>query len=610
MLSTSEQESSGRGLRYLAFFAFATIILTWPIAFSLGRPTSTNPDYFSNLWNFWWFKTSVLLEHTSPYWTDYLYFPTGISLARHTLSPLNSLVGALLSFGVNLHAAYNTLLLLHFTLSGWTFFLLARYLTGNTRGALLAGLVYSFCPFHYRYLSHINVATFEFLPLVVLYSLKVYREGGARNTMLTVLFMAMIAASYNYAVVYAFLVIGLLALAGKLWNGEVRFVVGLKRLLIAGSIAVAAVFIVSMPLVLTVVKDVSANASQATAVPANPLRANDLVGHYWMAQPDGMIVSWPTMVGYSTLLLLALGYREVVKQRFWLLVGAVFLVMSLGDTLMIAGNDTGILMPHKYLKTLPVLSMLRKPDRAFLMIQFVVALLCAFSWRHLSRLFKSTRRELVCWIGITSLIMVETTGIPFAQFSYKCPSYLANLGRSSEVDSKSEIKSLVNLPARPGSGIEARYDYFQTFNSIKMAQGYVTSLAMTGSLEDEANGLRLAYRAFEHGDYARLLVRLEKLGTDLVVLHKIVPKLREPTDLDSTIVWAPFLLVRHGLVEGDQKGPFVDTRVSGKVISEERRALEKTFGPPIHEDSDIVVFDTRRGHRVRSHTAGGGVGKQ
>ncbi|MFH1313226.1 MAG: hypothetical protein ABIJ00_08360 [Candidatus Eisenbacteria bacterium] len=590
-MPASEHAHRRPGLGYLAFFALAAIILTWPVVLSPARPISIRPDYFSNLWNFWWVKTSVLLEHTSPYWTDYLYFPAGISLARHTLSPLNSFAGAALSTIMNPHAAYSVLLLLHFALSGWALFLLAHYLTGNIRGSLLAGLVYSFCPFHYSYVAQLNIATLEFLPLAVLYALRVYRDGGVRNTVLMALFTAMIATSSSYWLVYAFIVIWLVALGGKLWSGGTRFVSGLKRIAIASMVAIAVVAVVSMPLVLAVVEDASSGPPPAVQTGEKVFRANDLLGYSWVGPPERVIVSWPTMLGYSTLLLLVLGYREVVRQRFWLLIGAVFLVLSLGSALKVAGNSTGFPLPHRYLRLLPGFAMLRKPDRAFLMIQFVTALLCAFSWRHLSRLFKSPRRRLACWIVITCVIVVETTGIPFRQFAYECPAYLAGLGAPSGFDPAPEIRSLVHLPVMPGQGTEGRYNYFQTFHHKRIPQGYVTSLAIADSMRVRSDLLEEACDSLLSGSPGPLLTEVEKRDLDLIVIHKIVSG-RRPSliDLERKIVWVPFLAVRRDLIKGRQMGPYVDTPVSRRELQYQKRVLERVLGQPVYEDSDVLVF--------------------
>ncbi len=73
----------------LFFFVLAALVLTWPMVATLGQATGTRGDYLDNLWNGWWLKHSLVQGH-SPFWTDYLYFPDGISLRRHTLSPLNA----------------------------------------------------------------------------------------------------------------------------------------------------------------------------------------------------------------------------------------------------------------------------------------------------------------------------------------------------------------------------------------------------------------------------------------------------------------------------------------------------------------------------------------
>ena len=177
-----KKKSVGKEFIYFAFFALATVVLTWPIAFSLDKATSIRPDYFTNLWNIWWIKTVLTNWQASPYWTDYIFYPAGISLIRHGISPLNSIAGALLSTFLSLHTAFNILLLLHFTLSAWAFFLLARYLTDNIPGSILAGLIYAFCPFHYFYMQYLMGTSFAFLPLSVLYFCKTYRHGGFKNS--------------------------------------------------------------------------------------------------------------------------------------------------------------------------------------------------------------------------------------------------------------------------------------------------------------------------------------------------------------------------------------------------------------------------------------------
>src|SRR2546426_8310720 len=48
-------------------------------------------DGYENLWNYYWVKTALLDLHTNPFYTSYLYYPTGISLRFHTLNLANGL---------------------------------------------------------------------------------------------------------------------------------------------------------------------------------------------------------------------------------------------------------------------------------------------------------------------------------------------------------------------------------------------------------------------------------------------------------------------------------------------------------------------------------------
>ena len=61
-------------------------------------------------------------------------------------------------------------------------------------------------------------------------------------------------------------------------------------------------------------------------------RGNDLLGFNWMIEASP-IASWPSMFGYSTLLLVAAGFRGLRDQKGWIGAAALFWVLSLGSEL-------------------------------------------------------------------------------------------------------------------------------------------------------------------------------------------------------------------------------------------------------------------------------------
>src|SRR3954463_14733797 len=109
----------------LGYFALA-LVVTFPAAahFTSQVPGDLIADRDQNLWNLWWLL-QALTHPANPFHTDMLYYPYGANLYYHTLALPLGLIGLipLLLFG--LPAAYNTVLLAAFTLSGYGAFRLA-----------------------------------------------------------------------------------------------------------------------------------------------------------------------------------------------------------------------------------------------------------------------------------------------------------------------------------------------------------------------------------------------------------------------------------------------------------------------------------------------------
>jgi hypothetical protein len=276
----------------LGLYALCALVLTWPLCVTPGDASGLRPDYSLALWNAWWFGES-LAQLASPFTTDVLFHPEGLSLARAPLSPLNALFGAGLRLVLEPDAVYSVLILLHLTLSGWTFSLLARRETGSAAGAFVGGLVFAFAPFHLFYLCQLNVFTFEFVPLALLFALRAYRGEGRGNVLGLSLSLGAVAATSAY---FALLVFGLLALvllAGNWVAPAIPRRAGAGRLLVAlvpGTLVVALVF---LPLILaTVGRDLAAGEQLE--------RANDLLGFRWYGPPEVVLVTWPVMFGSSS----------------------------------------------------------------------------------------------------------------------------------------------------------------------------------------------------------------------------------------------------------------------------------------------------------------------
>ena len=239
-------------------------------------------------------------------------------------------------------------------------------MTGSRGGAILAGLVWSFAPYHFQSLAQINIASLEGLPLTALFVARVRREGGARNLLLLLGAVTWLTATcYNY-VIHSAALGALMLVGGSLWDRRTPFLVGTRRLVVAGLAAGVVIVLVAWPLLRSVLA--SDPGERWVSDGLLQLSSNDLLGFRWIVgPPEFAVVSWPTMLGYSGLLIVALGARSALRQSFWVVVFGGGLVLSLGPVLTVGGEETGVRLVYGALVDLPVVGgMLRRPDRLFL----------------------------------------------------------------------------------------------------------------------------------------------------------------------------------------------------------------------------------------------------
>lgn len=573
---------AARELGWIALFAALAVALTWPLAAQLGRPASLRGDTFNNLWNAWWMATAWR-DGVSPWWTDLLHHPVGISLARHTLSPLNAGLVALASPALGLVRAFDALVIAHFAFAGWAAFLLARALGAGAPGALLAGIVYAFSPYHYAYLAQINVASLGFLPLALLFLWRLRAHGRARDVVGVAVSAALLAASAQYYLVYAALLGAALLVSGRGLAPAVPVGRAAVRMLPAALAAGLAVAGVVWPMVAVSLGSLLDPGSAGPGTQAG--RANDLLGYPWLAPPERYLLSWPTFFGWAPLALLVAGRRGVRQEPFWWIVALVFAVLGLGATLRVGGVDTGLPLPYALFDA-PVLSMLRKADRFSVVVLLAVAVLVAFAWRDVAHRLAPGRRR-AAFALVAALVVVERAAVPLETFALPHWAYLDALADDTSV------RAVVHLPTTPGRFADARYDWAQTVHGKPMPQGYTTSLALTPEHARRARRLLDAQQALGQGDAGPLVAILEADGIDRVILHKTAPRAREPLPGDGTLLWAPFVCVRAELVRSRQLGPVRDAPVEAQVLAVRRAALEAQLGPPEHEDADLVVFRRR-----------------
>jgi hypothetical protein len=168
--------------RLIVFGLYAALALawTWPMPAHLASRVAFDPgDPFLNTWILWWNAHAV--PFTDAWWNPPIFYPMrgALALSEH-LAGVGLFTTPILLLGGTPALAYNVALLLSCALSGFCTYLLVEYLTRSPLAAGCAGLSYAIAPFRAGQLSHLQVLTSQWLPLMLL-GLHGYLETGRRR---------------------------------------------------------------------------------------------------------------------------------------------------------------------------------------------------------------------------------------------------------------------------------------------------------------------------------------------------------------------------------------------------------------------------------------------
>lgn len=568
----------------LGLYALATLVFTWPLAIRLCTHIPLgNGDIWSNLWNFWWWKTALFELGQSPYTTHHLFFPDGVSLAHHTHSPLNMLATLPINLGLGIEAAMNTALLAGFWLGGFGAWLLVRDLTGDGRAAFVAGFVFAFSPNHFEQsLEHLNLASIQFIPLFFFFLRRTLLVGGRANVLGTGLsFAANALVSWPHALTAT--------LAGLAYVGREWFAAGSspdrgRRIRELGIAAVVA-FLLVLPFAWPML----AAAWGRGATPPKPFLTLGTDPLFWLVPSDhNPLLGWITVgfhsayrayhnVGFLTFVgFVPLGLSIVAvsskrfggnRRLFWAFWVAVCFVLSLGPSLTLLGKlHRDIPMPLAILERIPVLNALHVGNRFVPFAMLGIAVLVGLC---LSRLFADGRTRLA-W-GLSAFIAIEFAWLPYPTQPIETHPYLEEIAQAGGEG------AVLPLPL-PVGPLYARALYDQTRHGRPIPGGYV-SFPPKRALQNLARNGFLALAAGRNPAALPLdREQLADLGIEWVLVHKdrsrawYRERRREQTDYYARRAWQP------SRAQADE--------TFDRVLAVVREKL----GQPEFEDEALVVF--------------------
>jgi hypothetical protein len=411
-------------------------------------PNEHGQDVWQNAWNLWWVRTALLIEQTNPYQTTMILYPAGASLYLHTLNlPLGLLALPLLPL-LGIIKTYNLLTLLVLVLVGYTTFLLAHHLVNHTPAAFVAGSIVLCSPQRITELRSAQLPTISdyAIPLVLLTLLLAFKHRTWRTAFLVAATLLLAGLSSWYHLFHAAIMLGVMLLwhlgAAKhpfsprtllvnlydLWerrrlacpreqgqgdesrhgNEETslcpipptpdprpltpdpRPQTPDPRPLTPQIIRIAlASLLLLLPFILPVILE-AATAAYAQksddlllTASLSALLPNPVQEMQTFLQP----VWWRTAVFATLPVLLALLGLLLAPRRvaLWATIALVCLILSLGPTLIIGTQDTGLPLPYALLRQIPLIKTFRAPERLNAITTLMLALLAAHGLAHLAR---------------------------------------------------------------------------------------------------------------------------------------------------------------------------------------------------------------------------------
>jgi hypothetical protein len=456
----------------LFLYTIATILLTYPVAFTIGTHIPGGGDAFGWMNGLWY--TNFALAHpeiTSLTHNNMVFYPTGISAIPFS-SAFNQIITLLLLPVCQIQVIYSLLWLLSFILAAFGAYLLVRYLTKSEYAAFLSGFIFAFTPYHFVHgLGHVGATTIQWIPFCALFFMKVFREGGIKNCVFAGIFYILVAMSDMQYLVFMGIFIAFLFLYENFvrYQDNRKFEVDVhKSILIKYLIVGVVAFSVILPLTFT---DIQVASSGNNFLKPNPLEAitysADLMSFFLPSvfhpifggtvapvyhEFSGNYSEHTTYIGYTVLFLSVFAlfvFRKNLIVRFWGIIALFFSLLSLGPVLHVAGRTVftifkiSIPLPHLILYYLvPFLENSRTPGRFFIVAALAFSVLAGYGCSELLKRYGT--KKIIIVILLCGLIIFEYLSIPFPISPADQPAFYQKIGQDPEQFALLEIPNTAN----------------------------------------------------------------------------------------------------------------------------------------------------------------------
>jgi hypothetical protein len=397
------------------------VVMTWPLAAGfthLGKVRSDDADGMFAIWNVAWVARTLTVSPFELYDAN-IFYPHRRTLAFSESNIVAGIVGipAWLLTG-NALAAHNSALLAAFASSVLGAWLLARRLSGSGSAAIVAAVVYGFCPYFFAHSSHIQLLMGGGIPLSLLMLHRLADAPSMRRGAALGAVLALQALACAYYGILAGLLVGYGALFLSASRGTWRSKTYWLSLAVGAAVALLSVLPFFIPFLdiqeggfartLDDSRRYSANLPSYLASPAP--------AHAWLLDVGARFGRWREVL-FPGAIALVVGLAGAALTAVKPLPGSEGRVHD-GETVLLYGSLTLLVGwasfgPDAGLYTalyhaVPFFSFLRAPSRFGVFIPLALGLFAAMA---LARVTPRGRAPIS--LAVAALALIEVNVLPF-----------------------------------------------------------------------------------------------------------------------------------------------------------------------------------------------------
>lgn len=524
-----------RPIGILALYGALTLFMTMPVPLQLTTHVAgRGGDAWQSMWRFEdrWRALSENSAGATDFFSQEIFGRGEARLINISVWPWMWLHVAL-----GEPAAYNIVYLLSYVLSGFFMYGLVRYLTHHDAAASLAGMLYMFLPFHVaQSMGHFGAMQMQWIPLAAWF-LFVWLK---RPTLWSTLGLAATIMIQSWTEHHTLLWMGIfMVIFAVFWmwprRREWRVYAPWATLL-----AALIFFFAILPWVPVIRLALQSDAGQGLVLgqddtirfsadvfsyvtpPAwHPIwgkLAYDFYGRHF----TGNMVEAVQFLGWVPLLLIAFFHRNIPRRQklFWLLVLAVFWLISLGPRLHVFGRVLTVPLPFALVDEWPVFNFMRVVGRAGAGVGLAVAVL--FGWV----LAREMKRPITILI-VGALLLGEFLFLPVSMARVE-------VSRVHEVLAELPGTRVVEIPAATNYIFASQALYASLVHGKETVGSIALERASGGAEVAEARSLPgLRQLLFLRSDQLQA-ARPDFFGQDLA---ETLPDVMRYLDASAVVVW-------------------------------------------------------------------------